>query len=40
MNSRLDILFLTCGEVRSTESRISEKHITYTESAGRKIRVD
>ena len=28
MNSRFDILFLTCGEVRSTESRISEKHIT------------
>ena len=32
MNSLLDILFLTCGELRSTDSRIKEKHITYTES--------
>ena len=29
MNSLLDILFLTWGELRSTERRIKEKHITY-----------
>ena len=29
MNSLLDILFFTWGELRSTESRIREKHITY-----------
>ena len=29
MNSLLDILFLTWGELRSTERRIREKHITY-----------
>ena len=29
MNSLLDILFFTWGELRSTESRIKEKHITY-----------
>ena len=29
MNSLLDILFLTWGELRSTERRMREKHITY-----------
>lgn len=36
MNSRFDILFFTCGLVRSTDSKINEKHRTYT--ASEKIR--
>jgi hypothetical protein len=29
INSHLDILFLTCGEVRSIERRIKEKQRTW-----------
>uniref|UniRef100_A0A6B0U7R9 Putative secreted protein n=1 Tax=Ixodes ricinus TaxID=34613 RepID=A0A6B0U7R9_IXORI len=32
MNSRLDILFLICGLLRSTDSMMSEKHRMYTMS--------